>query len=93
MCPECHGQTEEHALSGEGEIVSFTHIHAAPSGFEAPYTIALIKLKEGPTVASQVVGRKEDIKIGKKVKVIFRKLCEDGNAGLIHYGFKFELAE
>lgn len=76
-----------------GEIVSFTHIHTNPAGFAAPYTIALIKLAEGPMISSQMVGRKEDVAIGKKVRVVFRKLSEDGDAGLIHYGFKFEVVE
>jgi uncharacterized OB-fold protein len=91
MCPDCHKATEKHQLSGLGEIVSFTHIHTNPAGFAAPYTIALIKLNEGPMISSQVVSRKEDVDIGKKVRVVFRKLSEDGEAGLIHYGFKFEV--
>jgi uncharacterized OB-fold protein len=79
-------------FSGEGEIVSYTTIHVAPSGFErkTPYNIALIRLDEGPVVSGVVVGS-EGIAVGRRVKSVFRKLYTDGEEGLISYGFKFEL--
>ncbi len=42
-------------LSGRGEIYSFSTMYNAPQGFEEqkPYTIALIKLDEGPMVTAQ----------------------------------------
>jgi len=94
VCPNCRrkGVLKKEVLSGEGEIYSFTVIRSAPAGFEkyTPYVIAIIKLKEGPRVMGWVVGsRPDDIKIGQKVKQVFRKVYEDGKAGLIHYGFKF----
>ena len=35
----------------------------------------------------------KDVKIGDPVEVVFRKIQEDGEEGLIHYGFKFRLVK
>ncbi len=80
-------------FSGNGKIVSYTVIHAAPEGFEKqiPYSMALIQLDEGPVISSHVVDNKAGIEIGKPVRMVFRKLSEDGRAGIINYGFKFQI--
>ena len=31
----------------------------------------------------------EDLKIGMRVKIEFRKIYEEGEAGVIYYGYKF----
>jgi uncharacterized OB-fold protein len=95
VCMNCHNTVmDRFQFSGLGEIVSYTIIHTAPEGFErqTPYAIALVKLEEGPTISGHVVDR-DGIDIGKKVKAVFRKIHEDGPAGVINYGFKFELVE
>ena len=81
------------AFSGAGEIISYTTIHVAPAGFEknVPYNIALVRLAEGPVVSGVVVDR--NIAIGKRVKVVFRRLYADGDDGLLNYGFKFEVVD
>ena len=43
--------------SGRGTIYSFTEVARAPHpAFEPPYVVALIRLEEGPTVMSNIVG-------------------------------------
>jgi len=57
ICPECGGEAKTpFTFSGQGEVYSFTHMASAPAGFEeqAPYTIALVKLQEGPMVTAQL---------------------------------------
>lgn len=97
LCPDCRrkGVLEEFRFSGNGSIVSYTVIHTPPEGFEqfAPYAIGLIRLAEGPTVSGQVVGDHSLLSIGKKVKPVFRKMYEDGEGGVIHYGIKFEVVD
>lgn len=95
LCAECGSDTQPYTFVGTGEILAHTIIHAAPDGFEknVPYAIGLIKLTEGPVISSQIVGDTSKIDIGKKVKVVFRKLHESGSSGVINYGFKFELEE
>ena len=95
FCPSCLEQTTDTPLSGFGEIISFTTIHTAPSGFEkqVPYTIAIIKLEEGPQLTAQIIGSESNIVIGKKVRAVYRIISKYGDVGLINYGYKFELVE
>lgn len=96
LCPKCRrkGKIEEIKFCGEGKIYSHTTIYAPPDGFEdqRPYVLAIIKLKEGPKVTAQVVDCKsKDVKIGKRVKLVFRKITSHGSKGIIKYGYKFKL--
>jgi hypothetical protein len=94
VCPEC-GQDAKtvYAFSGRGEVYSFTTIYDAPAGYEenVPYTVALIKLEEGPLVTAQLtdLGDKP-VEIGAPVEMVTRKLRNDGDErGMIVYGYKF----
>ena len=91
LCPNCRrkGKIEEHKLSGNGKIVSYTTIHVPPENFDAPYTIAIIELDEGTRISGQIVNP-EGIKIGSRVRPVFRRIMVDGDEGLIHYGIKWE---
>ena len=96
VCPTCRrkGKLEPKQYSGEGEVYSFTKIYVSPEGFDGqtPYFLALIKLKEGPMLTAQIVDV-GSVKIGDKVKSVFRVIQRDDPEGLIHYGFKFRLAK
>lgn len=96
ICVECHrasiGKMEKIKLSGEGKVISYTTIHNPQKGFEqqVPYNIAIIELNEGVRITAQIIEcKREDIKIGMKVRAVFRKLSEEGKRGIIHYGYKF----
>ncbi|MBC7114592.1 MAG: Zn-ribbon domain-containing OB-fold protein [Archaeoglobi archaeon] len=93
ICPKCRrrGEIEEYRFSGRGEVVTFTVIHSAPKDFKygAPYVLAIIKLDEGPRLTAQVDCRPEEIHIGMRVRAVFRKILEEGESGIIHYGTKF----
>ncbi len=97
FCPACRrkGKIEDFQFSGNGTILSYTVIRAAPQGFEkiTPYAVAIIKLDEGTNISGQIVSSIDSIKIGKRVKAVFRKMYEDGDDGLIHYGLKWEIIE
>ncbi len=102
VCPECtrHRQSIEKMipfqLSGEGEVISYTIVHDPAEGFElqVPYVLALVKTVEGPVLTGQVVDTApEAVAIGLKVRATFRKLREEGKAGVIHYGYKFAPVE
>lgn len=80
------------ALSGRGEIFSFTTMYNVPQGYEdqKPYTVALVKLDEGPMVTAQLTDvDAQDVKIGMRVEMVTRKLREEGEEGQIIYGYKF----
>jgi hypothetical protein len=98
VCPECTshrqsiGKMTPIQLSGEGEVVSFSIVHEAAEGFEmqVPYILALVRTVEGPVLTGQVVDIEPDqVRIGLRVRAAFRKLREEGKAGVIHYGYKF----
>jgi uncharacterized protein len=97
VCPECSGEAKTpYVFSGKGEVYSFTRMANAPSGFEeqAPYTVALIKLVEGPVVTAQLTDLGDDeVKIGMPVEMVTRKLRSDGDErGMLVYGYKFRPA-
>jgi uncharacterized protein len=78
-------------LSGRGTVYSFTTVTAPPEPFEAfaPYTLALIKLDEGPVVTMQLTDLDAPPQIGMRVEMVVRKLRTDGDQGIIIYGHKF----
>ncbi len=83
---------KEYKLHERGEVITWTVISSAPIGFEkyAPYVVALIELEDGCKLLSQVVDiTPEEVCAGLKVEAVFRKVKEDGNDGIIHYGYKF----
>ncbi len=94
VCPECGGEAKEpFRFSGKGSVYSYTVMQYAPAGFERglPYTIALVKLDEGPTVTAQLtdLGEKK-VEIGMPVEMVTRRIKEDGDErGMLIYGYKF----
>ncbi|MBU1662182.1 MAG: Zn-ribbon domain-containing OB-fold protein [Chloroflexi bacterium] len=98
VCPECGGEAKTpYAFSGRGAVYSYTTVHNAPAGYQefAPYTVALVKLEEGPVVTAQLTDVGEQpIEIGMPVEMITRKLRTDGDErGLNVYGYKFRPTE
>jgi uncharacterized OB-fold protein len=88
-CSECrHDGFAFEELSGEGLVVTFTRIDAAPAGFEdvTPFTVGVIDLKEtgrllawfGETIAE------EEIRIGMPVQVVPR-IFEESEQIKVHY--------
>ncbi len=94
VCPEC-GQEAKTAFnfSGRGKVYSYTTIYEPPAGYEeaAPYTVALVKLEEGPMVTAQLTDLGDQpVEIGTPVEMVTRKLRQDGDErGIIVYGYKF----
>lgn len=94
VCPHCAGDQKQpdFQFSGQGEVYSYTTVHNPPEGYEemAPYTVALVKLEEGPLVTAQLTDVDNDeVEIGMPVEMVTRKLRAHGEEGLIIYGYKF----
>ncbi|MFC1683661.1 Zn-ribbon domain-containing OB-fold protein [Candidatus Zixiibacteriota bacterium] len=92
ICPGC-GSKEFKAmkLSDTGTILTYTVIRVAPSQFtdEAPYAVAVVELDGGGRITTQIADCPLDaIEIGQKVKVEFRRIREEGQAGILCYGYK-----
>ena len=78
----------------KGEVYSFTTMQSGPTGFNenAPYTVALIQLEEGPMLTAQLtdLDPAEEVTIGLPVEMVTRKLRTDAGAeGIILYSYKF----
>ena len=94
VCPNCGGEAKTaFAFSGKGEVFSYTTIYEAPAGLDdtAPYTVALVKLEEGPLVTAQLTDLgSQPVEIGMPVEMVTRRLRQDGDErGMIVYGYKF----
>lgn len=96
VCSDCQSR-DFHAvkLQEKGKVLTYTVIHVAPEQFatQTPYIIAIVELNDGVKITSQVVDcAVDDVKIGDKVKVVFRKIQQDGRSGILCYGYKCVLA-
>ncbi|HMD87558.1 MAG TPA: Zn-ribbon domain-containing OB-fold protein [Anaerolineaceae bacterium] len=94
VCPHCGGEAkQQYTFSGQGEVFSYTVMQDAPAGYDenAPYTVAIIKLKEGPMITAQLTDLGEKpVEIGMPVEMVTRKIRSDGDErGMLVYGYKF----
>lgn len=96
ICPECRrkGKLEDIKFSGKGKIHSYSVIHTPTDDFKtiAPYVVAIIELEEGARITSQIVDCDPDnLNIEDPVEMVFRKIREEGDDGVISYGYKFKV--
>ena len=96
ICPKCHrksvGKMQRQKLTGKGVVVSYTVVHDAPSQFDLlkPYVLAVIELEEKARLTSQLIDvEPANVKVGLPVEATFRRLGQEGEAGIIQYGYKF----
>jgi len=93
ICPRCHSRSFETIVLPEaGKVVTYTIIRVPPQPFsdQAPYAVGIVELDNGVRLTGQIVDCPfEDLKIGQRVKIEFRKIYQDGDAGVIYYGYKF----
>ena len=79
---------------GKGKIYTYSVIRSAPDDFKksAPYAVAVIELEEGAKLTTQLVDCDVDsLEIGDDVEMVFRRVREDGEDGVISYGYKFKV--
>ncbi|OGQ79706.1 MAG: transcriptional regulator [Deltaproteobacteria bacterium RIFOXYA12_FULL_58_15] len=92
ICDECKGQEfETKAMKRSGKILTYTTIRVPPAPFkdQAPYLVAVVEMDDGPRLTMMVTDyRDKELKIGQRVKLEFRRLSDDGDAGTINYGYK-----
>ena len=88
-CPECrHGEFTFTELSGEGTVMTYTTIAAAPAGFEddVPFDLGVVNLKETGRLLASFGSSIDtnDIAIDMPVQVVPR-LCEESADIKVHY--------
>lgn len=80
LCLACDSdQASWVPVSGRGEVFSFTIMHRAyHPALKVPYTLAVIELKEGVKMTSNVVDiEPSKVKCGMPVEVVFDKLSDE----------------
>ena len=91
VCP-CGGREFETVeLPNTGKVVTYTIIRVGPSDFveEVPYGLGIVEVDGGVRLMAQIVDVPlEEIKTGMPVRLEFRKIYEEGEAGIICYGHK-----
>jgi len=93
VCSECGATTfEDIVLPRDGKVVTYTIVRVPPAGFteQTPLPIALVELMEGVRVMVQVgdLADPAELEIGMPVRLEFRRISWDGEAGVIYYGHK-----
>jgi uncharacterized OB-fold protein len=86
-----HREFEPIKLADEGTVKTYTVIRVAPSGFEdqSPFAVGIVELKDGVSTMMQIADcEPEELKIGMPVKIEFRKVQQEGEAGILMYGYK-----
>jgi uncharacterized OB-fold protein len=93
ICPDCDAPAKTpFAFSGLGEIYSYSTVYHAPEGYDenVPYSVALVKLEEGPLVTAQLTDvEPEELSVGMPVEMVTRKIRQEGKRGILIYAYKF----
>lgn len=81
------------AIGRYGRILQWTVIRIPPRLFarEAPFPVVIVQLEEGEKTIGQLVDWElKDLKKGKKVVVVLRRLAPETPESLIPYVLKFK---
>src|SRR2546427_1529753 len=80
-CPRCRSERWDYvASSGKGVVATYSVVHRAPSPqLPTPYVVAVIRLDEGWSMMSNIVGPDaEHVAIGSRVAVTFQDKADFG---------------
>lgn len=82
------------ALIGKkGEILQWTMIRVPAKSFmdQAPYPVVIVKMQNGENMIGQLVDwQKKDLKVGKEVVSVLRRLRTELKEDVIYYNIKFK---
>ena len=81
FCPKCsHRQVEIFAASGKGTLASYVINHRPHPAWDAPYSIAIVELEEGPRMATNIINcpqTPEALIMDMPVSVVFEVVSDD----------------
>ena len=93
VCPVCGGRDIEHKpMPRTGRVIAYTITRQLGSSFRQFRSMAfgLVELDNGVKVLGQLVDFMDDqLRDGARVRMVIRRLKEDGRDGVIFYGYKF----
>ena len=92
VCRKCYAEGfTTVSLPRRGKVVTHTTIWIPPAQFESlkPYVVAVVELDNGVRLTAMVCEAPPDeVKVGTKVEIVFRKLQEEPKWEVIKYGYK-----
>ena len=92
VCAHCRSrQFEPVTLREEGRLLVHTVIRVGPSQFadQTPYVVGIVELDDGVRITTQIVDCELDRLVeGLRVRIEFRRLQKQGDAGILCYGYK-----
>jgi uncharacterized OB-fold protein len=92
VCSECKSiEFTKVNLSSEGKLLTYTIVRVGSDKFsqQSPFAVGIVELKDGVRLTAQLADVEFDkLKIGQKVKLVFRKIQDEGKSGLHCYGYK-----
>ena len=92
VCDKCGArQFTTKRMKRTGTILTHTVIRVPPKPYvdQSPFAVAVVEMDDGPRITTQVADYQDgQLKIGQKVKLEFRRISSDGEAGPINYGYK-----
>jgi len=93
ICRKCRSsRLRQSELPRIGRLLSFTVVRQAPAGFEdvAPYFVGVVEFEDGTRLLTQLTDCEPgELVVGMEVEAVVRKIAQDGQSGLIIYGYKF----
>lgn len=92
VCAQCRSRSFETVrLSDEGTLVTYTVIRVGPSQFadQTPYAVGIVELDAGVRITAQIADCEfEKLAVGLRLRVEFRRIQKQGEAGILCYGYK-----
>lgn len=92
VCSGCGGREFETVrLADRGKLVSHTVIRVGPSQLsdQTPYAVGIAELDDGVRLTAQIADCDfDELSVGTPVKIEYRRIREEGEAGIICYGYK-----
>ena len=92
VCDACGSQKMETIkLKPDGTLITYTIINVGPSQFtdQTPYAVGIVELKDDVRLLAQIADCDLDkLKTGMPLKIEFRRISDQGDAGIINYGYK-----
>lgn len=81
FCPACSSKNVSiYAASGQGTLHSYVINHRPHPAFDGPYSIAVVKLQEGPQLMTNIVGCEQTpaaLQLDMPVTVCFERVNDD----------------
>lgn len=76
-----------------GILLHWTIVRVPPKNFadQAPYPVGIVRLDDGEMMVGQLVDwNLKDLKSGRKVVAVMRRITQEDKENIIPYGIKFK---